>query len=116
MPSCEESLSPLLEFAKCLLFLHSTLIEAPKLVPMFSAYYIFNTMLLILLALHLFWTYFIFKVIFKAISTGKLDKDERSSSDETVSDSSSETAETNHVGVGAKGDLVQNHKNHTKEH
>lgn len=74
-------------------------------------------MLSMLLVLHLFWTYFIFKVIFKAISTGKLDKDERSSSDETVSDSSSSTVETttnNHI-VGPHGDSKDGgYKNHVK--
>ena len=65
--------------------LSSTLIEAPKIVPMFAAYYIFNSMLTILLCLHGFWTYFICKVAFKALSTGKVEKDERSSS-ETMSD------------------------------
>jgi hypothetical protein len=51
---------------------YSTLIEAPKIIPMFAAYYIFNGMLSILLALHIFWTYFICKVAFKALNSGKV--------------------------------------------
>ncbi|CAL8148045.1 unnamed protein product [Orchesella dallaii] len=52
--------------------LNSTLIEAPKIVPMFPAYYIFNSMLIILLVLHTFWTYYILKVAVKAIVSGKV--------------------------------------------
>lgn len=57
---------------------------------MFSAYYIFNFMLTILLFLHAFWTYFICKVAFKALTTGKVDNDQRSSSEAvTMSDEDS---------------------------
>jgi len=69
--------------------LNSTLIEAPKIVPMFAAYYIFNSMLTILLCLHLFWTWYICRVAFKALTTGRVERDERSSP-ESVSDSSSD--------------------------
>jgi len=55
-----------------IIFLSSTLIEAPRIVPMFPAYYIFNGMLSILLFLHVFWTYFICKVVFKALYSGKV--------------------------------------------
>jgi len=64
--------------------LNSTLIEAPKIVPMFPAYYIFNSMLIVLLVLHAFWTYYILKVAVKAVVSGKIE-DSRSSS-ESVSE------------------------------
>ena len=48
--------------------------EAPQILPMFAAYYIFNSMLLVLLGLHVFWTYFILKVIVKALKSGRVRK------------------------------------------
>lgn len=68
--------------------LYSTTIEAPQIVEMFPAYYIFNGLLSILLVLHVIWTYFILKIVYKAMYSGKTEKDTRSdSSDETVSSS-----------------------------
>lgn len=68
--------------------LYSTTIEAPQIVEMFPAYYIFNGLLSILLVLHVVWTYFILKIVYKAMYSGKTEKDTRSdSSDETVSSS-----------------------------
>jgi len=68
--------------------LYSTTIEAPQIVEMFPAYYIFNGLLSILLVLHVIWTYFILKIVYKFMYSGKTEKDTRSdSSDETVSSS-----------------------------
>ena len=52
--------------------LYSTTIEAPQIVEMFPAYYIFNALLAILLMLHVIWTYFILKIVYKAMYTGKV--------------------------------------------
>ena len=52
--------------------LYSTTIEAPQIVEMFPAYYIFNGLLFILLVLHVIWTYFILKIIYKAMYSGKV--------------------------------------------
>ncbi|KPJ13011.1 LAG1 longevity assurance-like 6 [Papilio machaon] len=65
----------------------STSIRAPMLQPMFPAYYIFNSLLCLILGLHLVWTWLILQVAYKAITAGKLDGDIRSSSSE-LSDSS----------------------------
>jgi len=66
--------------------LYSTTIEAPQIVEMFPAYYIFNGLLSILLVLHVIWTYFILKIIYKAMYSGKMGtdgvQDQRSDSDE----------------------------------
>ncbi|CAG7721492.1 unnamed protein product [Allacma fusca] len=67
--------------------LKSTMYEAPMILPMFAAYYIFNSMLLILLGLHVFWTYFILKVAVKALRSGQVD-DARSSSETSGEESS----------------------------
>ncbi|XP_017777253.1 PREDICTED: ceramide synthase 6 [Nicrophorus vespilloides] len=58
----------------------NTSIEAPTLVPMFPAYYIFNGLLVLLLVLHVFWTYLIIKIAYKALNSGQMEGDIRSSS------------------------------------
>ena len=55
-----------------LLVIGSTCFDAKKIVPMFPAYYIFNSLLLLLLVLHVIWTYFILKVLYRAIQSGKV--------------------------------------------
>lgn len=39
---------------------------------MFPAYYIFNSLLLLLLMLHIIWTYFILKVLYRAVLVGQV--------------------------------------------
>jgi hypothetical protein len=50
----------------------STTVEAPQMVEMFPAYYIFNGLLSILLVLHVIWTYFIMKIAYNALSSSKV--------------------------------------------
>ncbi len=52
--------------------LYSTTIEAPQIVEMFPAYYFFNGLLSTLLVLHVIWTYFILKIVYKAMYCGKV--------------------------------------------
>jgi hypothetical protein len=47
-------------------------VEAPQMVEMFPAYYIFNGLLSILLVLHVIWTYFIMKIAYNALSSSKV--------------------------------------------
>lgn len=69
--------------------LRSTTIEAPRIVnTMFPAYYIFNSLLFLLLMLHLFWTYLILKIAVSALFSGHMDGDIRSSSSDDVTDDS----------------------------
>ncbi|XP_073948026.1 ceramide synthase 5-like [Choristoneura fumiferana] len=68
----------------------STTIRAPMLLPMFPAYYIFNSLLCLLLALHIVWTWLILQIAYKAIYAGKMDGDIRSSSE--MSDSSNRSS------------------------
>ncbi|XP_014280302.1 ceramide synthase 6 isoform X1 [Halyomorpha halys] len=76
--------------------IYSTAVSAPRLVnTMFPAYYIFNGLLLLLLALHIFWTHLILKIAYNAISAGQMEGDIRSSSSEEVSDAS--TNSTNSI-------------------
>lgn len=51
---------------------YSTSIEAPKIVPMFPAYYIFNSLLILLLLLHLIWTYLILKIAYNSFNAGQV--------------------------------------------
>ncbi|XP_045770696.1 ceramide synthase 5-like isoform X1 [Maniola jurtina] len=70
----------------------STSIRAPMLLPMFAAYYIFNSLLCLLLALHMLWTWLILQVAYKSINAGKMEGDIRSSS----SDFSDSSHQSNH--------------------
>ena len=45
---------------------YSATVEAPQMIEMFPAYYIFNGLFSILLILHVIWTYFIYKVAYRA--------------------------------------------------
>ncbi|XP_050353367.1 ceramide synthase 5 isoform X1 [Nymphalis io] len=65
----------------------STSIRAPMLLPMFAAYYFFNSLLFLLLILHMVWTWLILQVAYNAITAGKIEGDIRSSSSD-ISDSS----------------------------
>lgn len=68
--------------------IYSTSVEAPSILPMFPAYYIFNTLLILLLVLHVCWTYLIIQIAVKAIKSGQMEGDVRSSSSDELSDSS----------------------------
>ncbi|XP_044741192.1 ceramide synthase 6 [Chrysoperla carnea] len=63
--------------------IRSTSIEAPKILPMFPAYYIFNTLLLLLLVLHIIWTWLILRIAYHALRAGQMEGDIRSSSSST---------------------------------
>ncbi|KAF4528581.1 hypothetical protein B566_EDAN015801 [Ephemera danica] len=64
--------------------IYSTSIEAPTIVEMFPAYYIFNSLLLLLLVLHIFWTYLIMRIVYNSIVAGKMDGDVRSSTSDEI--------------------------------
>ncbi|XP_015124479.1 ceramide synthase 6 [Diachasma alloeum] len=66
--------------------IYSTSIAAPKIVPMFPAYYIFNSLLILLFVLHTIWTRLILKIAFNALYAGQMEGDLRSNSSEEVSD------------------------------
>jgi hypothetical protein len=52
--------------------LYSTTVEAPQILPMFPAYYIFNSLLVLLLLLHIGWTYLIIQIAIKALKSGQV--------------------------------------------
>uniref|UniRef100_A0A1L8DUL0 Protein transporter n=2 Tax=Nyssomyia neivai TaxID=330878 RepID=A0A1L8DUL0_9DIPT len=60
--------------------IYNTSIEAPQILPMFPAYYIFNTLLILLLILHIVWTYLILQIAYTAVKSGQMEGDIRSSS------------------------------------
>ncbi|XP_065157354.1 ceramide synthase 6-like [Atheta coriaria] len=66
--------------------LRNTMFDAAKIVPMFPAYYIFNSLLIGLLALHVFWTYLMLRILQNTLKTGSMEKDVRSSSEDEDSD------------------------------
>lgn len=78
--------------------LYSTTIEAPQLVQMFPAYYIFNVLLSTLLILHVIWTYYILKIVYQVVMSGAVEGDVRSDSsdaDNAINDSSDNEKDKN---------------------
>uniref|UniRef100_A0A5S6QMH9 TLC domain-containing protein n=1 Tax=Trichuris muris TaxID=70415 RepID=A0A5S6QMH9_TRIMR len=61
--------------------IYSTTIEAPALVSFFAAYYTFNSLLLVLLALQLIWTYLILRIAVNTFRSGEMN-DVRSDDEE----------------------------------
>ncbi|XP_006804259.1 ceramide synthase 2 [Neolamprologus brichardi] len=70
--------------------IHCTWVYPVLYYPAFFGYYFFNTMLVVLLCLHIFWAYLILRMIRKFMF-GTLTKDERSDNDEEDGDESSST-------------------------
>ncbi|KAG5682487.1 hypothetical protein PVAND_011838 [Polypedilum vanderplanki] len=87
--------------------IYSSTIEAPQILPMYPVYYIFNSLLIMLLVLHLIWTYMILQVVVQTIKAGQMEGDVRSSSDE-VSDSSENRDKPMHNG-NAESPKKENH-------
>lgn len=52
--------------------IYSSSVEAPSILPMFPAYYIFNSLLILLLCLHVAWTYLILKIAHTAWKSGQV--------------------------------------------
>ncbi|XP_034941966.1 ceramide synthase 6 [Chelonus insularis] len=75
--------------------IHSTSIAAPKIVPMFPAYYIFNSLLILLFILHVIWTRLILKIAYNAFYAGQMEGDIRSDSSEEISDETSNNVQAN---------------------
>lgn len=68
--------------------IYSSSVEAPTILPMFPAYYIFNSLLIMLLILHIVWTYMILKIVIDSLQKGLMSGDIRSSDSDDVSESS----------------------------
>ncbi len=64
--------------------IYSSSVEAPRILPMYPVYYIFNSLLIALLVLHLIWTYMILQIVIQTIRAGQMERDVRSE----ISDSS----------------------------
>ena len=61
--------------------IYYSLIVAPRMLPMFNAYYFFNGFLLALQTMHIVWTYYIFKVALHTINNDSI-RDVRSDDDD----------------------------------
>jgi len=60
----------------------------PKIFPTFPAFDILKYLLVVLLILHTVWTYFILQILYRALLSGKTEKDSRSSSSDLSSEDS----------------------------
>ncbi|KAF7988587.1 hypothetical protein HCN44_001160 [Aphidius gifuensis] len=75
--------------------IYSTSITAPQIVPMFPAYYIFNSLLILLFVLHIIWTWMIVKVAYKSFTAGVMEGDIRSNTSEISDDPAMEPSANN---------------------
>ena len=61
---------------------YTTIYESAEIVGLAPVYYVMNTFMVLLLILHVIWTYYIIKALDKALKAdGNIEKDERSSSE-----------------------------------
>ncbi|XP_037325888.2 ceramide synthase 2-like [Pungitius pungitius] len=72
---------------------HTTLVLSLEFFQPFFGYYFFNTLLLVLQALHIFWAYLILRMIYKFVFLGKVERDERSDEESEVDDEEEEAPE-----------------------
>ncbi|XDB47881.1 hypothetical protein AB1E18_001470 [Capra hircus] len=93
--------------------LNTTLFESWEIVGPYPSWWVFNLLLLVIQGLNCFWSYLIVKIACKAISKGKVSKDDRSdiesSSDEEDSEppgKNSHTATTTNGTSGTNGYLL----------
>uniref|UniRef100_A0A8P4G106 Ceramide synthase 4a n=1 Tax=Dicentrarchus labrax TaxID=13489 RepID=A0A8P4G106_DICLA len=70
--------------------LYSTLVVSLEFFGPFPGYYFFNTLLLVLQALHIFWAYLILRMVCKFVFLGKVERDERSDEESEVDDEEEE--------------------------
>ncbi|XP_030580065.1 ceramide synthase 2 [Archocentrus centrarchus] len=93
--------------------IHCTWVYPVLYYPAFFGYYFFNTVLVVLLCLHIFWAYLILRMIRKFIF-GTLTKDERSENEEEEGDESSSTqdeGEQKHKPANRQGAVKKEDKN-----
>ncbi|KAK6466782.1 ceramide synthase 6 [Huso huso] len=58
--------------------LNTTLFESWEIIGPYPSWWLFNALLLVLQVLHVIWSYLILRIAFKALSRGKVSKDDRS--------------------------------------
>uniref|UniRef100_A0A8B9LNT9 Ceramide synthase 4a n=1 Tax=Astyanax mexicanus TaxID=7994 RepID=A0A8B9LNT9_ASTMX len=64
--------------------IYSTIVESQDFFDPFPGYYLFNSVLLLLQALHIFWAYLILRMVYKFVFLGKVERDERSDEESEV--------------------------------
>ncbi|KAI4503414.1 hypothetical protein M0802_001636 [Mischocyttarus mexicanus] len=67
--------------------IYSTIFEAPKHIPMFPAFYVLNVLYCLLFLLHIFWTYFIIKLVYISFYRGNVINDIRSDNEDVFDES-----------------------------
>lgn len=92
--------------------IYSSSVEAPQILPMYPVYYIFNSLLMALLVLHLIWSYMILQIVIQTIRAGQMEGDVRSSSDSDISDSSENRDKPVAQQNGFGGTPIQHQNNH----
>ncbi|XP_069014113.1 ceramide synthase 2-like [Embiotoca jacksoni] len=69
--------------------IHTTLVLSMEMFEPFAGYYLFNVLLMVLQALHIFWASLILRMIYKFLN-GKMEKDERSDEESEVEEEEEE--------------------------
>ncbi|KAM8874737.1 ceramide synthase 4a isoform 2-T2 [Spinachia spinachia] len=82
---------------------HTTLVVSLEFFEPFFGYYFFNTLLLVLQALHIFWAYLILRMVYKFVFLGKVERDERSDEESELDDEEEAPEEEGHEGSRKQG-------------
>ncbi|XP_046732215.1 ceramide synthase 2 isoform X2 [Silurus meridionalis] len=77
--------------------IYTTLISSMEVFQPFVGYYFFNSLLLVLQFLHIFWAWLILRMIYKFLFLGKLDKDERSDDESEAEEEEDVDEEEDHA-------------------
>ncbi|XP_029939380.1 ceramide synthase 2-like isoform X2 [Salarias fasciatus] len=75
--------------------IHTTLVVSLDFFQPFFGYYFFNSLLLVLQALHIFWAYLILRMVYKFVFLGKVERDERSDAESELDDDEEEEPDEN---------------------
>ncbi|KAJ8387730.1 hypothetical protein AAFF_G00150310 [Aldrovandia affinis] len=73
--------------------IYTTLVLILDVFDPFTGYYIFNAMLLVLQALHIFWAWLIIRMLYKFVFKGKVERDERSDEESEAEEEEEEEIE-----------------------
>ncbi|XP_046342304.1 ceramide synthase 5-like isoform X1 [Haliotis rufescens] len=80
--------------------IYTAMFESTTIVGFCAIYFLYNGLLIVLQILHIFWFVIISKMAYSALKKGKIAKDDRSSSDEEISEDDVTNHKSDHVANG----------------
>lgn len=72
--------------------IYSLFVEMPQILSMYPVIYVMGSLLIMLVILHLMWTYMIFRALCQCVKVGKIKGDVRSSSEDEISENRPDVA------------------------